>query len=315
MTDEPRKPIVVVVGSVNVDLVFQGIQSHPVPGQTVSAGKFHASFGGKGGNQATAAAKAGAEVHLIAAVGADEHGRSSIVELTKHGVDTANVIQVDGPTGVAAVLVRADGENAIVVASGANAKLTPDSVSTINDFGDTRVVVLACLEVPIATVLAWAQHAHERGWTFILNPAPAIDVPPCLLRLVDIITPNSTELEPLGAAEHLFALGVGALVLTRGGDGVDVATPTETFHQPPFPVQASDTTGAGDGFNGALAAAIAHGEDLPSAVKFAAAAGAMATTALGARTGYGTRDQILGLIDRNLDEALPSSRQNHGGTT
>lgn len=291
----PAPGLVIVVGSVNMDLVFTGLQSLPRAGQTVSATGFETLPGGKGANQASAAAAAGARVELVARVGSDSLGDAALSDLQARGIGLAGTSRVDGPTGVAGVLIDEAGENVVIVAPGANAALGPDSAAGIDEH---RAVVLACLEIPLPTVLAWARLARERGWTFVLNPAPARPLPPELLQLVDVITPNQTELAALGNPQKLLEQGIGAVVVTLGAEGARLHTASGTVHQPAYPVHVVDTTGAGDAFNGALAAALAEGQALLDAVAFAAASGALATRRVGARSALASRDELLALLSR-----------------
>ena len=291
----PAPGLVIVVGSVNMDLVFTGLTALPRAGQTVSAAGYETLPGGKGANQASAAAAAGARVELVARVGSDSLGDAALSDLGSRGIGLTGTSRVDGPTGVAGVLIDEAGENVVIVAPGANAQLGPDSVA---DVEASRVVVLACLEIPLPTVLAWARTSRERGWTFILNPAPARELPAELLALVDVITPNQTELQALGDAGQLVAHGIGAVVVTLGAEGAQLHTASGTVHQPAYPVDVVDTTGAGDAFNGALAAALAEGQALADAVAFAAASGALATRRVGARAALASRDELLALLSR-----------------
>jgi ribokinase len=295
-------PTVIVVGSVNVDLVFE-LPTLPAAGETVTGGLFRRSAGGKGGNQASAAAKLGAHTYFIGRIGRDEHGQLTRAELSAAGVDTRWLTDSDQPTGVAAVLVGADGENLIGVASGANHDLHPDSVvAALHAIAATDAVVLASLEVPLPAVSAAAAVAAERGWTFMLNPAPASPLPSALIKATDVLTPNAHEATALGATDvaELLAIGAGAVVVTRGADGADLHRPgLPMLHTDAFTVGALDTTGAGDTFSGALAWALASGEALPAAVRTAAAAGALATQAMGARSGQPTAEEMATLLSDN----------------
>jgi ribokinase len=296
-------PAVVVVGSVNVDLVLS-LPQLPVAGETVIGGRFQRAPGGKGGNQAVAAARLGARTWLIGCVGDDDLGRQARQDLRQAGVDTSLLGTGDAPTGVAAVLVDAAGENAIGVASGANNQLDPDRVrAAVASIGPRDAVVLACLEIPDAAVLAASEAAAARGWPFLLDPAPARPLPPELLGGCAVLTPNQHEAARLGPAsvQNLLAGGVGAVVVTRGADGADLYRPGQpVLHQPPFAVAVVDTTGAGDAFSAALAWALASGHPLEQAIRVAAAAGALSTRALGARAS---------LPDRaSLDQLLASDR-------
>jgi ribokinase len=296
---------VVVVGSVNVDLVVS-VPRLPAPGETVIGGRFQRAPGGKGGNQAVAAARLGARTWLVGCVGDDDLGRDAREDLREAGVDTGLVGVGRAPTGVAAVLVDRVGENAIAVASGANDELDPETVrSACASIPSPDAVVLASLEVPDAAVLAAAQAAAARGWPFVLNPAPARPLAAELLRRCAVLTPNQQEATALGVSsvQDLLAGGVGAVVVTRGAQGADLHRQHQpVWHQPPFAVRALDTTGAGDAFSAALAWALARGRSLEEAVQVAAAVGALSTQAVGARASL--PDQAA--LDRFLATGQPA---------
>ena len=269
---------VLVVGSANLDLVATTAR-HPAPGETLIGRDYAEHPGGKGLNQAVAAARANATTRFVGAVGRDDAGRTLADIATTSGVETSQLLTVDAPTGRALILVADSGENSIVVVPGAN-DLCPPGIPQAGD------VVLTQLEVPLSSVGATLQRAKAVGAVTILNPAPARALPPDLLECVDVIVPNQHELAVLGGREALAAAGVRTLVVTLGADGADLfdgADPTAPAHHvTPFDVVPVDTTGAGDAFCGGLAARLAAGDDLHSALVFAAANGALATTVAGA---------------------------------
>lgn len=334
---------VLVVGSVNVDLVVSAPRL-PAPGQTVTGSDVARYHGGKGGNQATAAARLGARVAFVGAVGSDDMGSDARSALAVEGIDLAGLVESDRPTGVALIVVDPRGENVVVVAPGANGdvharhveaalgRLTPGP-------GD---VVLVCREIPADGVRAALEIGREAGAMTILNPAPADDLDAATLAGADILTPNETELallvggglagdDPESAARHLLAgrdparrdpaearpssssdvpgsarrspaardsaarepavvvtLGAaGALIVRKGSAAVAVPAPA---------VHPVDTTGAGDTFNGALAAGLADGLDLAEAVQRAVAAASLSTTRPGARGGMPTRAELEGFL-------------------
>ncbi|MCU0482755.1 MAG: PfkB family carbohydrate kinase [Chloroflexi bacterium] len=288
---------VVVVGSVNVDLVVS-VPRLPGPGETVSGGSFAVHDGGKGANQAAAAALLGAPTFLVAAVGPDEHGARARAALVAGGVDLGRLATRDAPTGVAAILVAAGGENLIAVAPGANGLLdagwVAESVAAIAGPGD---VVLACLEISEAAVEAAVEAAGRAGSTFVLNPAPARPLAADVVGRCAVLTPNQHELALLGGPGPLLAAGAGAIVETRGAEGCVVHRPDRApVAIAAYPVRPVDTTGAGDAFNGALAVRLAEGADLLDAARWAAAAAAMATRRLGARAGLADRAEVEALI-------------------
>jgi ribokinase len=294
---------VVVVGSVNADLVVS-VRQLPHPGETVSGGTFARHGGGKGANQAVAAARAGASVALVGAVGADDLGEEALGALVAEGIDVSAVQRHDDvPTGVAAIVVDARGENQIAVASGANAALTGAAVEAALPGLLTGApgVVLLGHEVPPDAVAAGARAARGAGWQVILNPAPARQ----LLDDIDgiVLTPNADEARALTgeadveAAGRALALRSGAPVLvTVGSHGALLIDRDTAEHLPAPDVDVVDTTGAGDTVNGALAARLAAHEPLHDAVRFALAAASLSTRAPGARQGMPRRDDVLAAL-------------------
>jgi ribokinase len=264
---------VCVVGSANLDLVASA--RIPRPGETVLATGYAEHAGGKGLNQAVAAARSGASTAMVATVGADPAGDTLVDVMREVGIDHRHVRRLDLPTGRALITVADDGENAIVVVPGANGGFRFAG-------GPPARVVLAQLEVPVAEVVAAFVAGRRAGAVTVLNPAPATELPDELLAVCDVVVPNEHEIEVLGGVDALLAAGVGTVLVTRGSAGVDVVTAEGTFRQPPFAVEVVDTTGAGDAFCGAFAARRAAGDALDQAVRWAAAAGALATTVAGA---------------------------------
>lgn len=290
---------ITVVGSANTDMIVQ-LDHLPRPGETVLGGRFTTAGGGKGANQAVAAARLGARVTFVARLGADALGDQALRAYHAEGIDCRFVGRDETePSGVALIFVAADGENVIGVASGANARLTPDVVAQA--VVDTDVV-LTQLEIPLETVAAAVAAGRERGIPVLLNPAPARPLPDDLLRGV-IVTPNVTEAAMLTgldaasidadrAADALLTRGVAAAVLTLGGRGALLATPIERQRVPSLPVEVVDTTAAGDAFNGGLAVALAEGRSLAEAVRFAVAVGALTVTRLGAQPSLPHRGDV-----------------------
>ena len=281
---------VIVVGSVNVDLVVTAPHL-PRAGETVTGGAFSRHLGGKGANQAVAAARAGASVAMIGAVGADADGTESLAALVAEGIDVSAVRRVDAPTGVAIIAVAPDGENQIVVASGANALVSADDVS-LADLPTGPGVLLTCFEVPISAVTAAVQAARRIGLQAIVNPAPAQPLPVGLLEAGVILTPNADELLAMTGAEDLDAgistlisAGADAVVVTLGAAGALLAQGTRRRSIPAVAVEAVDTTGAGDTFSGVLAAWLAGGHNLEDAAVAANCAAGLSVTGTGARSG------------------------------
>lgn len=281
---------IVVVGSSNTDLIVRA-ERLPRPGETVLGGEFFTAAGGKGANQAVAAARLGVATTLVARLGADAYGQAALTNFQQDGVNVRYIKLDEGaPSGVALIVVDAAGHNLITVAPGANARLTPEDVEAARlAFSEAHVLLLQ-LETPLETVLAAARLGRALGLTVILNPAPAQALPPEIYTLVDILTPNETEAqvltgenEPEKAAQRLLAWGVKTVIITLGSAGALYAIPNQIERVPSFSVPVVDTTAAGDAFNGGLAVALALGEALPAALRFANAVAALAVTKAGAQ--------------------------------
>ncbi|MEM8620486.1 MAG: ribokinase [Actinomycetota bacterium] len=281
---------VTVVGSANLDLVAH-TERIPDPGETLLATGYAEHPGGKGLNQAVAAARAGAATAFIGALGDDDAGTTLGEVLVAAGVDDSHVMHVGVPTGRALITVSNDAENTIIVVPGANARLTAPTA-----LFPTRVVATQ-LEIPLPTVRRVLELGRGLGAMTLLNPAPATRLDTDLLALVDVLTPNEHELALLGGTDALHAAGVGAVVVTLGAAGAAIYRP-ERPAQPidPFPVDAIDTTGSGDAFNGTLATLLADGATLSDAVRVACAAGALAATTEGAVPSLPARAAIDALV-------------------
>ena len=301
-----KRPKIVVVGSSNTDMVVKADRI-PAPGETVLGGAFVMVAGGKGANQAVAAARLGAEVSLVARLGADTLGDQAIAGYRNDGILTDLVVRdPDRPTGVALILVDAKGENSITVALGANEALLPDDVDRAADRIRAADAVVMQLEVPLAAVERAAAIAAAAGVPVILDPAPAPDggLPASLLRNVTCLKPNESEAERLTgipvvdtasaerAALVLRGLGPRIVIITLGSQGAVIVDDAGARHVPAYWVTAVDTTAAGDAFTGALAVALASGVALPEAVRQAAAAGAFAATRMGAQPSLPTRAEL-----------------------
>lgn len=294
---------ITVIGSLNRDTVIR-VPRIPAPGETVLGGDVATYRGGKGANQALAAARLGRAVSLIGRVGADGDGTSYLRALVAEGVDVEGVsADIDAPTGQAYIFLADDAENAIAVVPGANAKVSAEHVAAAGDLLEQSAVTLAQLEVPLDAVKAAAQ--LSKG-TFVLNPAPAHRLGHELLSKVDVIVPNRSELATLAGpaeVEDIAAVvaqarrlrGPRAVVVTLGAAGAVLVTSDDELHVTPPEVEAVDTTGAGDAFCGALADALARGAELDDAVRWAVAAGSAAVTKLGAQTALPTEEQVRSL--------------------
>ena len=307
----PMSGHVVVIGSINVDLVVTADRL-PEPGESVLGGQFAVHDGGKGANQAVAAARAGARVSMVAAVGPDAHGARSIAALDANGVDVSHVRRAETePTGVAIIAVGPRGENQIVVAPGANATLELDAAD--HDLIASADVILTNHEIPAAVTLDALRAAKAAGVIAILNPAPARALPAEILALGPILTPNEHELvvaignDVTGAAlDELSTRHTGPIIVTQGPAGallVDGAR-RQRFDGVLAP-QVVDTTGAGDAFCGVLAAWLAAGSSLDDAIQAANAAGALSVGAAGARDGMPLRDSIEELIGQTVPSQPP----------
>ena len=271
---------VVVVGSANLDLVARTSRL-PKPGETVMGSHFFEACGGKGVNQAIAAARAGAKTAFIGALGRDHAGETLLAALVNDGVDVSAVQRVSVHTGRALIGVSDIGENSIVVVPGANHEITVADIEKNKTLISAAKVLLCQLEVPLAVV----QRAFElagSSTTRILNPAPAQVLARELLSRVDVIIPNEHEVELLGGALHLLTLGVKTVIVTQGDKGAVVVDATGTRQVDPFRVTPIDSTGAGDAFCGMLAARLAIGETVTVALRSAVIAGALATQIEGA---------------------------------
>jgi len=300
---------ILVVGSANMDLVVAAERS-PAPGETVLGGAFATYPGGKGANQAVAAARCGGAVAMLGRVGDDAFGEALRAGLEAAAVDVGGLASVDAPSGVALIVTTPEGGNSIVVAPGANGRLDAAAVAEA-DFAGVAYV-LAQLETPLDGVIRAAEIVRAQGATFILDPAPAQPLPAKLLALVDWLTPNETEarlllgvdgpFDPFAAAIALQALGPRGVVVKLGGQG---AVLLEAGGEPqliaPFSVEAVDTTAAGDAFNGAFAVALSEGAEPAKAAEFASAAAALSVTRRGAQPSMATRgeiDRFLKLFNR-----------------
>jgi ribokinase len=308
---------ILVVGSSNTDMVIR-VPSIPKPGETVLGGEFTMAPGGKGANQAVAAARAGGHVTFVARVGDDVFGERALRNFEADGIETRFVFCTpDAPSGIALINVDGRGENSISVASGANAHLSAGDIERADEAFAAADIVLLQLETPMETVLAAAKKVRARGVSVILNPAPARPLDDDLLRLIAVLTPNEHEAEFLtgipirderGAREaaiRLRARGVVAVVITLGERGAFASSPEFEGLIPSFKVDPVDTTAAGDVFNGALAVALAEKVSMEQALRFASAAAALSVTRPGAQPSAPTRAEIRAFLRSNTESIAP----------
>ena len=314
-------PKIVVVGSANTDFVLQ-VSELPSKGQTVLGDQFTIVRGGKGANQAVAAARLGAEVTFVARLGADSFGNEAIHAYQEHGIRTDFILQdPDMHSGVALILVNPKGENTVSVGPGANSRLSAEDVFAAEAAIREADRLLVQLEIPLETVQAALELAHHHHVRTILNPAPARKIPAEILKLVDTLTPNETEAAILAGRDASAAqtdslsqlasiLGVPNLIVTLGSKGACILQDGQVNMISPFSITPVDTTASGDAFNGALAVALARGESFPQAVRFANAAGAITATRLGAQPSLPTReelDQFIATSATGLNPAVPDA--------
>ena len=296
-------PKIVVVGSANTDFVLQ-VPELPSRGQTVLGDQFTIVRGGKGANQAVAAARLGADVTFVARLGADSFGEEAIRAYKQDGIRTDFIIQdPDMHSGVALILVNPRGENTVSVGPNANSRLSPENVLAAATAIQEADCLLVQLEIPLGTVRAALDLAHRHNVRTILNPAPARKIPVEVLNLVDTLTPNETEAAILAGKDPADVqtdslpqlasiLHIPNLVVTLGSKGACILQNGQVNYVLPFPVTPVDTTASGDAFNGALAVALARGDSYPQAVRFANAAGAITATRLGAQPSLPTREEL-----------------------
>ncbi len=289
--------MITVVGSVNLDTVAD-VDQIPRPGETIVANRSTEHHGGKGANQAVAAARLGHPVAFVGAVGSDEAGTKLIDGLQAEGIDTSGVMTIDGPSGTAFITVDGRGENMIVVSPGANTAFALDD--TARAVIRSADVVLSQCEIPVEVISEAFQHTEG---AFILNAAPATALPTSILVGSDVLIVNEHELRQLAGGtdpEAARQLGSSTVVTTLGSTGAQVVTASDVGFVAAPPVAARDTTGAGDAFCGVFAVAVAEGKDVFDATVWGVSAGSHATTMMGARTALPNREQLEASIGRML---------------
>lgn len=301
-------PVIAVVGSLNIDLVAYAPRV-PGAGETVIGDRFVMGFGGKGANQAVMAARLGARVSMVGALGDDIYAGMTVDNLIAQGVDAAHVVRVAGPSGVAPIWVEPDGTNRIIVVPGANGEVDPERAATAIRSLEEVEVVIGQLEIPQKATAAAFRAAHERGIWTILNPAPAAPLSPELLHASDFLIPNEHELGIVAgiASPNLnddellieIAKTLGTrLLVTLGADGAAIEADGLVRRVPAERVTAVDTTGAGDAFVGAFAYGLAAGLDEISAVRLGIACASDSVTRLGTQSSFASREGALGIVRR-----------------
>jgi len=306
-----------VVGSLNMDLVIRSPHI-PQPGETIIGSDFETIPGGKGANQAVAAARLGGQVSMVGRVGDDAFADALLDNLASAGVDSSFVLRDErAASGVALIVVDDNGENIIVVASGANMQLTEADAESAEQVIAASDVLILQLEVPLSVVTRAAQIAQAHQVTVVLNPAPARELPPDLLKLVDVLVPNESEtalltglpidsqVELEKAADNLLSSGIRSVVITLGERGAFLAsTDYESKIFEAFSVQPVDTTAAGDAFVAGLAVNYGAGKTLPDAIRRGNAAGAMAALRFGAQSSLPTRKEVFELLNGEKPESI-----------
>ena len=295
---------ILVVGSSNTDMMIK-TEHLPRPGETVLGGSFFMNPGGKGANQAVAVARLGGQIAFICKTGSDIFGHQSHQLFEEEGIDTSYIFSdTKNPSGVALITVDENAENCIVVASGANANLSPDNLAKAENAVDEAEFVLMQLEIPIETVAFVADMAYKKNKKVILNPAPAQKLSEELLQNLYLITPNETEAELISgikisdeqstvdAAKKIADMGVDHVIITLGSKGALVYSDQACEFVPSVKVKAIDTTAAGDIFNGALVVALAEGRSLIDSVRFACKASAISVTRIGAQSSAPYRNEV-----------------------
>lgn len=292
---------VLVVGSLNADLVVRAPR-FPQPGETLSGEDLHVIPGGKGANQAVAAARLGANVSMFGRVGKDNFGDFLLENLKTNNVDTQLIQRDDASTGTAIIVVDSNGQNSIVLSPGANGKVSTADVEHASFLHHD--LLLLQLEIPTATVLRAAQRAKESKTRVILNPAPAKDIPDELVALADFIIPNETELSLLTgmevkdlpsavlAARRLMQSGATTIIVTLGSNGALIVSESLVAPIKTYPVKVVDTTAAGDVFIGGFATALLNNRSLEESVQYGCVCGALACTKFGAQPSLPTREEV-----------------------
>ena len=312
MTNPNSAPNIVALGGMNMALIGTATRL-PQPGETLRGERFYTAPGGKGATQAVAAARLGANVKMVGRVGKDMFGPRLLDALKSDGIDVTGVAEdPDHPSGVGMIVLNAERQNHVLAIYGANLRCNEDQLAAVEAALDGADVLLLQMELPFPLSIAAAKTARARGVITMLDPAPASDIPPDAFRHVDIITPNQTEAEyhtgitvddvrsAQEAAEALLEKGVGTAIVKLAEQGVYWASEEASGYVPAYEVEVVDTISAGDAFSGALAVALGEGRSMEEAIRYGAAAGALAVTKRGVQTAMPTRAEVDGLYNRDV---------------
>jgi len=302
---------IVVIGSSNTDMVIKS-KKIPAPGETVIGGNFIMADGGKGANQAVAVAKLGGDITFITKLGNDMFGNQALEKYTKYGMNTKYIRRDESPSGVALIMVDGNGENCISVASGANAKLSPEDIDTCREEIENAEILLMQMEIPIETICYATDIAYNKGVKVVLNPAPASKLPVELFSKLYMITPNRTEAQMLSdlevndistakkAARIIADKGVRIVLTTLGDQGALILENGKYTHIEARKVEATDTTAAGDVFNGGLCVGLSEGLSVEEAVRFATIASSISVTRMGAQSSIPERSECTTILKSDI---------------
>lgn len=300
---------ILVIGSSNTDLITS-VERFPNAGETISGKSFMQAMGGKGANQAVAAKRLGGDVNFVTCLGDDANGRNMLSYLKNEGLDVTNALVVDhAPTGTAIILVNDEGENCIVVTPGANHELLPNHIRHLEGEISRSSIIVLQMEIPFETVRSVVEIASKHKIPVLLNVAPAREIPIDVLRKVEILVVNETEIETVSGQsisqygeeavmDHLLSMGCRTVILTLGKKGCIVKNTSFTKYLTAFEVDAVDTTAAGDTFCGALVASLSKGRELVDAVRFATAASAICVTRMGAQPSIPTELDVVKFLSK-----------------
>jgi ribokinase len=302
---------ILVIGSSNTDLITS-VERFPGAGETISGKSFMQAMGGKGANQAVAAQRLGGNVKFVTCVGNDANGRNTLVYFKDEGLDVSSALIVDhAPTGTAVILVNDEGENCIVVTPGANHELLPAHIAVLESEISKAAMIVLQMEIPFETVEKVVDIAAKHKTPVLLNVAPAREIGVDILKKIEILVVNETEIERVsgksisklgeeGVIDSLLSMGSRTVILTLGKRGCIVKNSSFTKYLTAFEVNAVDTTAAGDTFCGAVAASLGKGKDLVEAVRFATAASAICVTRMGAQPSIPTEDEVVRFLQKSM---------------